>query len=897
MKNEKWFAKELAQVELQLKTNAATGLSRKAARSRVSKNTGQLFLLPTRSLPKLLLELCSDFSWIVLSLLALLSLFFEEFQSAAMVLVLSWGNLLSVGLFILRSYKSTDASASFFHPVVRVIRGGKLFRVGFRNLVPGDVILVEEGDMLCCDARLVTSDDLEVSMRVDQNRFITRKKMASAHIPAEEHRPWEMSNMLHAGSVVLRGNGRAIVTAVGRYTYLGALTGGIELPVSRQIPEPLLRMRGVCSRTNMILLIAVIPFSLISFFASLFGGGTVLLSAAFFTALSLVATTMSQLTCSLCRLFYTHQIRCMLAHPYGGVVRSPYILDQLASADYVFMMDGGAVTDGVLHFSAAMSAEGEIRNYRASSTVGYFAELASLYTTAATRTVTTGLSGSGSYLRGIREFIQASGVDEGALTIRCSILSYAPGNLSDGAERVSFCDRGNRFFLQVSYSSRLIDECSQIMLGGVKQPMGEEGKQSLLRARDRYVVNHRLPLIFTVTSECCPNEHCFVGMVVLREGVDPQWKKHLGELNRAGCRVITFVPSDEKAPKIPEQITQGRCVAKEEFIKRKLPVTENFGRFACYSGMSEEDVLSLIRLVHDQKRKVWIMGMTDAVIPLADEADGVISYAPVYHRKSADSDEEILTRETAGQRSSTSCSQVVKDRADLLIPRPSPGKGGLASLAYALRGAQLLQKKLAMFWRYLIWIQWIRVIVVGFPMLLGRTVLDARHVLLLCCVLDGFALAAILLGRESQFPRKKSGERVRFEPGWAEFRNNRALLLASALAAVSILLLPEWVGLLGWIGRYLYPTEFCVTALLFLHLTVLIWLRYEGGDGRLKTVFQDVPLIASAGFVLLFLVLCGLWEPFGTLFGFEKNPIPYIFVALIPSAVFATVSWILTKKR
>ena len=69
MKNEKWFAKEISQIERQLNTNAATGLSRKAARSRSNKNFGQLFLLPLRSPARILLSLCTDFSLIMLLIL------------------------------------------------------------------------------------------------------------------------------------------------------------------------------------------------------------------------------------------------------------------------------------------------------------------------------------------------------------------------------------------------------------------------------------------------------------------------------------------------------------------------------------------------------------------------------------------------------------------------------------------------------------------------------------------------------------------------------------------------------------------------------------------------------------------------------------------------------------
>jgi hypothetical protein len=74
--NEQWFKLSIQQIEEKLKTSAALGLSQKAARSRVNKNVGSVFLAPHVSPWRILGELISDFSWILLVFSAIISLFF-----------------------------------------------------------------------------------------------------------------------------------------------------------------------------------------------------------------------------------------------------------------------------------------------------------------------------------------------------------------------------------------------------------------------------------------------------------------------------------------------------------------------------------------------------------------------------------------------------------------------------------------------------------------------------------------------------------------------------------------------------------------------------------------------------------------------------------------------------
>ena len=108
MKNEKWFLLGVNQIEQKLKTNAASGLSRKAARSRVNKEAGSVFLVPRMSFGQILKDIFADFSLIFLLLTTMLALFFEELRMGLTVTVLLLLYLVTLGFFYYRSRRMME---------------------------------------------------------------------------------------------------------------------------------------------------------------------------------------------------------------------------------------------------------------------------------------------------------------------------------------------------------------------------------------------------------------------------------------------------------------------------------------------------------------------------------------------------------------------------------------------------------------------------------------------------------------------------------------------------------------------------------------------------------------------------------------------------------------------
>ncbi len=134
-----------------------------------------------------------------------------------------------------------------------VDRDGHEVEVPAEELVPGDLVVVREGDRVAADARLVTARHLEVDESALTGESVPVVKDVE---PAPEDAPLaERASMLYAGTAVTRGRGTALVTETGARTEVGTiatLTGAAKPP-----PTPLQRRLGRLSGAMVVLGIVI----------------------------------------------------------------------------------------------------------------------------------------------------------------------------------------------------------------------------------------------------------------------------------------------------------------------------------------------------------------------------------------------------------------------------------------------------------------------------------------------------------------------------------------------------------------------------------------------------------------------------------------------------------------
>jgi len=123
-----------------------------------------------------------------------------------------------------RAEKATEAMRRMLPENAAVLRSGQSLRVPAHTLVPGDVIILAEGDRICADARLVDS----VELRVDQSTLTGESlDVLKAHAPvhAAGRTRIELPNIVFAGTSVVSGSARGVVLATGMNTEFGRIAG------------------------------------------------------------------------------------------------------------------------------------------------------------------------------------------------------------------------------------------------------------------------------------------------------------------------------------------------------------------------------------------------------------------------------------------------------------------------------------------------------------------------------------------------------------------------------------------------------------------------------------------------------------------------------------------------
>ena len=120
-----------------------------------------------------------------------------------------------------RAERAIEALRKLLPPAAKVLRDGQLTSLPAALLVPGDIILLEAGDDVPADCRLIASVDIRVNAATLTGESLPKAKSATEH--PEHQPPLEMRNLLLAGTSLVSGEGQALVFATGMHTEFGQI--------------------------------------------------------------------------------------------------------------------------------------------------------------------------------------------------------------------------------------------------------------------------------------------------------------------------------------------------------------------------------------------------------------------------------------------------------------------------------------------------------------------------------------------------------------------------------------------------------------------------------------------------------------------------------------------------
>lgn len=133
-----------------------------------------------------------------------------------------------------KAEKAIERLKEMLVPYAKVLRDKEIVRINASEIVPGDILIFNEGDKIMADARLLSITDLEVNEAVLTGESLPKDKCTSV-LPIDTVLANRM-NMIYTGTTIARGSGKAVVISTGMSTEFGRIAGLIQKVETHKTP-------------------------------------------------------------------------------------------------------------------------------------------------------------------------------------------------------------------------------------------------------------------------------------------------------------------------------------------------------------------------------------------------------------------------------------------------------------------------------------------------------------------------------------------------------------------------------------------------------------------------------------------------------------------------------------
>ncbi len=726
-----WHTMSVAEVEKRFKTDCKSGLTPKIAQTRLQRfGRNELFIPEPRSVKRCMMRILSDVSFWVLAFVALIALFFGRFATALTVLFVLAISCTASTVAYVKTNRIKEAMSSYSAPRVRIMRGGRELLCDAASVVPGDVLLLRVGDVVPCDARLIDSNAAfcVLNYQCDAEGKVSYlpclKDAGALYDTSDDTDVLKRANMVHAGSVVHKGEARAIVTETGESTYIAACFG--PHPLATQVGEPayLKPMRKYMNRYSLIMCALILPVTIVGIFM---GKGSLDILDVLLLILSLVVSSMSEQLLSMGRIVCACAvIRASYGtnHNNTAIIKNYQAIDALGRVDELFLFGKTALSDGHMHPYAAYTAEGLSIGHKMKNRA-----VAQLYETVyryerciAENNISdeddyinaTEWSNAVGELGDLLSFDRAS-ADIRTLSLRpmpaapewVEVAMRRPGDQPERRFRIHRCTQPEPL-LRCNASNKggktiALDNAARQMLFDVFCHLKNQGTDVCAYVREErgYVI--------------------FEGILSCREAFDPELRETRRRLEESHVRVSLFLP-EEGASYMNYLMSAGWIESEKEAVNASAirrhgkTLADVFGKKRVFLGFSEQEIAEQITLCRESGKLTASLGLRHGEVQMMNPADICISCEPRDYSTNIQNEQHI---EPVSALTAEECDQSVRRNSDVLIRRAGPDGGGLSGIANAIYTARSISFRMMLTMQYLLVAQLLRMTLVIVPLMFG----------------------------------------------------------------------------------------------------------------------------------------------------------------------------------
>ena len=588
----------------------------------------------------------------------------------------------------------------------KVLRGGHQTVIENSQLVPGDVVLLEAGDAVPADGRLLESASMKIEEAALTGESVPVTKavglLTGDNVPLGDRK-----NMCYMGSTVVYGRGKAVITATGMDTEMGKIAG--VLAQTEQEQTPLQRKLNELGKTmsKLVLGICVFIFIFDLVVAGEFTLDTVL--STFMVAVSLAVAAIPEGLATVVTVVLSIGVTNMSKH--HAVIRRLTAVETLGCTQVICSDKTGTLTQNKM-------------------TVVEHTGPTELLGTAMALCNDAALEDGGAVGEpteaALVNFAAANGLNKGTLENRQPRCGEAP--FDSGRKMMSTIHRTDTGFIQYTKGApdEVLRRCTHYTENGQVLPMTEAKRTELLAANKAMADRLYESLPDRQEPEDLEHDLCFIGLCGMIDPVRPEVKAAVAECRAAGIRPV-MITGDHKDTAVAIGKELGIITdASQAITGRELDALSDeeldaaVEKYSVYARVQPEHK---VRIVNAWRRKGAITAMT---------GDGVNDAPSI---KSAD----------IGVGMGITGTDVTKNVADMVL-----SDDNFATIVNAVGEGRRIYDNIRKAIQFLLASNMSEVLGVFFATLLGFTLLNPVHLLFINLITDCFP--ALALGLEKGEP-------------------------------------------------------------------------------------------------------------------------------------------------
>ena len=230
-----YYRESKEEVLKELGANEQQGLTSKAAQEKLAQvGPNALVEGKKKSVVEVFLEQFKDLMVIILIVAAVISAFTGNLESTAVIIVVLILNAILGTVQHVKAEKSLETLKSLSAPAAKVLRDGKKQEIAAKDVVPGDILLLEAGDLVTADGRILDNFSLQVnesSLTGESTNIDKLDTTFEKEVPLADR-----VNMVYSSSLVTYGRANVLVTATGMDTEIGKIATLMNETKERRTP-------------------------------------------------------------------------------------------------------------------------------------------------------------------------------------------------------------------------------------------------------------------------------------------------------------------------------------------------------------------------------------------------------------------------------------------------------------------------------------------------------------------------------------------------------------------------------------------------------------------------------------------------------------------------------------